>query len=100
MQAVQRSRELLVHERVSLSNHFRGLLMDFGIVIPQGFASLYRRLPEILEDGENELPERPPGRKSSARDHHQIEDIRSGKTCSAMRPLSPSTLRGTGVRIH
>jgi transposase len=57
MQAVQRSRELVVHERVSLSNHLRGLLMEFGIVIPQGFASLYRQLPEILEDGENELPD-------------------------------------------
>jgi len=57
MQAVQRSRELLVHERVALSNHLRGLLMEFGIVIPQGFASLYRLLPEILEDGENELPD-------------------------------------------
>jgi len=57
MQAVQRSRELLVHERVSLANHLRGLLMEFGMVIPQGFASLYRLLPEILEDGENELPD-------------------------------------------
>src|SRR5210317_2607336 len=57
MQAVQRSRELLVHERVSLSNHIRGLLMEFGIVIPQGFASLYRLLPEILEDGDSELPD-------------------------------------------
>jgi len=57
MQAVQRSRELLVHERVSLSNHLRGLLMEFGIVIPQGFASLYRLLPEILEEGDIELPD-------------------------------------------
>ena len=57
MQAIQRSRELLVHERVSLSNHLRGLLMEFGIVIPQGFKALYRQLPEILEGGENELPD-------------------------------------------
>jgi transposase len=57
MQAIQRSRELLVHERVSLSNHLRGLLMEFGIVIPQGFKALYRQLPEILEDGDNELPD-------------------------------------------
>jgi transposase len=57
MQAIQRSRELLVHERVSLSNHIRGLLLEFGIVIPQGFAALYRQLPEILEDGDNELPD-------------------------------------------
>jgi transposase len=31
--------------------------MEFGIVIPKGFASLHRRLPEILEDGENGLPD-------------------------------------------
>ena len=57
MQAIQHSRELLVRERVSLSNHLLGLLMEFGIVIPQGFAALYRHLPEILEDGENERPD-------------------------------------------
>lgn len=57
LQAVQRSRELLVHARTSLSNHIRGLLMEFGIVIPQGFAALHRQIPEVLEDGENELPD-------------------------------------------
>ena len=57
MQAIQRSRELLLHQRVALSNHIRGLLMEFGIVIPQGFAALHQQLPEILEDGENELPD-------------------------------------------
>jgi len=57
MQAIQRSRELLLHQRVALSNHIRGLLLEFGIVIPQGFAALYRQLPEILEDGDNELPD-------------------------------------------
>jgi len=57
MQAIQRSRELLLHQRVALSNHIRGLLLEFGIAIPQGFAALYRQLPEILEDGENELPD-------------------------------------------
>jgi len=57
MQSIQRSRELLVQNRVGLSNHVRGLLMEFGIVIPQGWAALHRRIPEILEDGENELPD-------------------------------------------
>ena len=57
LQAIQRSRELLIHDRTALSNHIRGLLMEFGIVIPKGFASLHRRLPEILEDGENGLPD-------------------------------------------
>ncbi len=57
LQAVQRSRELLVKERTALSNHVRGLLMEFGIVIPQGFAALHRQVPEVLEDGQNELPD-------------------------------------------
>lgn len=57
LQSIQRSRELLVQSRTGLSNHIRGLLMEFGIVIPQGFSALHRRIPEILEDGENELPD-------------------------------------------
>ncbi|MDH3804878.1 MAG: IS110 family transposase [Gammaproteobacteria bacterium] len=57
LQAIHRSRELLNQECTALSNHLRGLLMEFGIVIPKGFASLLKAVPEILEDGENELPE-------------------------------------------
>lgn len=57
MQAVQRSRELLVQERTALSNHIRGVLMEFGIVIPKGLAALHQHLPDILEAGENELPD-------------------------------------------
>ena len=57
LQAIQRSRELLIQARTGLSNHLRGLLMEFGIVIPQGFAALHREIPEILEDGDNELPD-------------------------------------------
>jgi len=57
MQAIQRSRELLVQNRTALSNHIRGLLMEFGIVIPQGFAALHRRIPEVLEDAESGLPD-------------------------------------------
>lgn len=57
MQAIQRSRDLLVQESTALSNHMRGLLMEFGVVIPQGFAALRRMLPEILEDGDNEVPD-------------------------------------------
>jgi transposase len=57
LQSIQRSRELLVQNRTGLSNHVRGLLMEFGIVIPQGWSALHRQIPEILEDGENELPD-------------------------------------------
>ena len=55
LQSVQRSRELLVRERTALSNHLRGLLLEFGIVIPQGFAALHQAIPRVLEDAENDL---------------------------------------------
>ena len=57
LQAIHRSRQLLIQECTALSNHLRGLLMEFGVIIPQGFASLLRAVPEVLEDGENELPD-------------------------------------------
>lgn len=57
MQSVQRSRELLIQESTALSNHLRGLLLEFGIAIPRGFAALHKHIPEVLEDGDNELPD-------------------------------------------
>jgi transposase len=57
LQAIHRSRELLIQECTALSNHLRGILLEFGIAIPQGFASLLRTLPEVLEDGDNEMPD-------------------------------------------
>ena len=49
-------RRLLVRHRVALSNHMRGILSEYGIVMPQGIKVIPRRLPEILEDADNELP--------------------------------------------
>jgi transposase len=49
-------RQLLVRQRVALSNHLRGVLSEYGIVLPQGARIISRRLPELLEDAENELP--------------------------------------------
>ena len=55
LQSIQRSRELLIQECTALSSHLRGILLEFGVTIPQGFASLLTALPEILADGENEV---------------------------------------------
>ena len=74
LQAIQRARELLNQECTALSNHLRGLLMEFGVVIPQGFASLLRALPEILEDGDNEIPDL--YRPTLHRMHARLLDLR------------------------
>lgn len=55
MLSIHRVRSLLVAERTAMTNQTRGLLSEFGIVIPQGIKVLRARLPDILEDAENEL---------------------------------------------
>jgi len=55
--SVHRSRSLLIGERTALVNHLRGLLAEFGLVIPRGIASARREIPFLLEDAENGLPE-------------------------------------------
>jgi len=49
-------RQLLVRQRVALSNHMRGVLSEYGIALPQGVRVVSRCLPEILEDADNGLP--------------------------------------------
>lgn len=55
IQAMHRFRRGAVADRTKLCNQVRGLLAEFGIVINQGISSLRKKLPEILEDGENQL---------------------------------------------
>lgn len=53
---LHRARHLLVRQRVACSNQMRGILLEYGISLPQGVKAISWRLPELLEDGENELP--------------------------------------------
>jgi len=55
IQAMHRIRSRLIAQRTSLSNQIRGLLAEYGIVMAQGIATLRRKLPDILENAENEL---------------------------------------------
>jgi transposase len=55
VQNVHRQRERIDKARTALSNQIRGLLAEYGIVIPQGVAAVRRELPLILEDAENSL---------------------------------------------
>ena len=54
--AIHRARQGFVKARTAQANQIRGLLAEHGIIIPQGISHIATRLPEILEDGENELP--------------------------------------------
>jgi transposase len=54
--ALHRARQGFVKARTAQANQVRGLLAEYGIVIAQGIGHIAKRLPEILEDGENDLP--------------------------------------------
>ena len=53
--ALHRARQGFVKARTAQANQIQGLLAEYGIVIPQGIDYIAKRLPDILEDGENEL---------------------------------------------
>jgi len=55
LQGMECIRDLLVKQKVSLSNQLRALLLELGHAIAQGDAKLIQAIPEILEDAENEL---------------------------------------------
>jgi transposase len=55
IQALHRLRARCVGERTALCNQLRGLLAEYGIVLPRGVASLRRGIPELLEDADNGL---------------------------------------------
>lgn len=53
--AIHRARQGFVKARTAQSNQLRGLLLEFGIAIPDGVSQLMRKLPAALED--TELPD-------------------------------------------
>lgn len=55
--ALHRVRQGFVKARTAQANQIRGLLAEFGVILPQGIAQLFTKLPEVLEDATNELPD-------------------------------------------
>lgn len=56
LQALHRVREQLKAQRTATINLVRGLLREYGIVIPAGIARVAPAVRDALEDADNELP--------------------------------------------
>lgn len=56
MQCQKRVEEHLTDQLTATGNMLRGLLAEFGEVVPKGEAALRRMLPRLLEEAENGLP--------------------------------------------
>lgn len=55
--SLHRARQGFVKARTAQANQIRGLLGEFGITVPQGISHVSKGLPDIIEDGQNELPD-------------------------------------------
>jgi len=53
--SLHRVRQGFVKARTAQANQIRGLLGEFGIIIPQGIANIAKRVPELIEDASNDL---------------------------------------------
>jgi len=54
--SLHRVRQGFVGARTALANQIRGLLAEFGLVVPKGLSHVCGRVPELIEDASNELP--------------------------------------------
>lgn len=57
-QVAHRVRSRLVRSRTALSNEIRGVLAEFGIIVPLGLSQLRQALPVVLEQQDNGLTAR------------------------------------------
>ena len=55
LQCLHRVRSRLVASRTQLINQVRGLLAEYGVVLPQNAGQVRNGLPAVLEDAENQL---------------------------------------------
>ncbi len=55
LQSLHRVRSMVIAHRTALINQIRGLLMEYGIIIPKGASQVRSHLPDILADPANGL---------------------------------------------
>lgn len=72
-QLLTQQRRQLIQEQVRLGNQIRSLLLEYGRVLAKGPAAL-RRIPELLEDADNELG--PVGRAMLQRQYVRWQALR------------------------
>jgi transposase len=79
LQAVHRIRERLIGERTAVINQIRAFLIEYGLPVKEGRASLRRDLPGILEDAENGLSPRMRQLVARLREHWQGLETQIGQ---------------------
>lgn len=55
--SVHRVRQGLIKARTAQANQIRGLLAEFGLIVPLGIGYVYQRVPLLLDQARDELPQ-------------------------------------------
>jgi len=71
IQSLTKIKDLMTKQKTAISNQLRGLLAEYGLVMPKTTAALTNMIPAFLEDAENELS---PVSRSFI--HRQLENLR------------------------
>ena len=74
IQLLHRLRQRQVQHSTALANQIRSLGREYGVIFPAGIHTLIRCLPEVLEDGSNELS--PVARHALADQHQCLMGVR------------------------
>jgi transposase len=54
--ALHRVRQGWIKARTAQANQIRGLLSEFGLIVPQGIGHITKRVPALLDEAKGELP--------------------------------------------
>ena len=55
MLSLHRVRQAFVKARTAQANQIRGLLAEYGLIVPKGIGVIASRVPDLIEDASNEL---------------------------------------------
>jgi transposase len=54
--ALHRARQGFVKARTAQANQIRGLMGEYGLIVPQGIGHIAKRVPDLIEDASIDLP--------------------------------------------
>ncbi len=97
IQALHRLRQGCIADRTALCNRLRGLLGEYGLVMPKGVKVLRRCLPAFLEDAENGLSDF--FRRLLAQDYRRLQEL-DAHIDEYTRELVTTTSETRPVSVH
>ena len=75
---IHRARELSIKNRTALANQIRGMLNEYGVIIPQGLSKI-RRLAEVIDMNKDKLSAILMGLMTQLHEQFQAQDVQVKK---------------------